>query len=1048
MTRKTLIVAGLLFCSGLSALIYQTVWLREFRLIFGVSTYATGAVLAIFMGGLGFGSAILGKRADTKPSPLRFYGRLELLIAACAALSLPLLWLVTKVYFALGGSMKLGIGLATVVRLLLAFIVIGAPTFLMGGTLPAAARAVMTGGDLARRRVALLYGANTLGAVVGTLLSTFFLLEALGNRATLILAALINAIIATIAIVIGGNVEDRQSYVEVEDRQSCLSGQAGSPVLHRNLVLLASAVVGFSFLLIELVWYRMLAPLLGGTTFMFGLILAIALLGVGLGGWVYGAWNRASALALSITAGLEAALLILPFVIGDTLAGYALLLRDVGNFGFAGHVMVWSGVTAFVVLPAALVAGFQFPLLIALLGRGREGVGRHVGMAYAWNTVGSIVGSLAGGFGLLPLLSAPGAWRLVTIVLAALALVIAAAFVWVPASAGTARAEARGHTKYAAVPVVLALLAIGGTFARGPSSVWRHSGIGIGNLPPPKNINEWRGLVNRYRRSLIWEADGRESSVGEIGGDDLSFVANGKSDGSARSDAGTQVMSGMVGAILHPNLRTSMVIGLGTGSTAGWLGTVPTMERVDAVELEPVILRVANDCAPVNHDVMHNPKVHITVGDAREALLASRQRYDVISSEPSNPYRAGVASLFTTDFYVAAKQRLAPGGMLLQWIQAYSIDASTMETIYATISSVFPHVDTFWTQPDDILIVASTDPITYDINSIRARLQSPAFGTAAHVAWRAETPEAFLAHFIANENTAKELAARAQVLNSDDRTVIEFGFARGLGMKSNLLPELADFAARRGESRPAHIRGEVNWREVDMNRASAMATGVPQGADQEFVNRRRFTTLMMNGDIGDAGAVWLQNPWRAISSADVALIGEAVADHAAPVTPQFIAALERLQPIEADIVRARFALRQQRYDEAAAALERAFTAYQSNPWPQPLVMRHGLRAAIELVQRKPDLAPRLYDVLAKPIPPHQLDELRRSARLEMAAQTEQCGPRTLAVLKEFEPEPPWSLAHLQIRLACYERAGLRDLAERARKDYLEYLEAEPASLAR
>ncbi|MGZ8795744.1 MAG: fused MFS/spermidine synthase [Thermoanaerobaculia bacterium] len=1046
MTRKTLIVAGLLFCSGLSALIYQTVWLREFRLIFGVSTYATGAVLAIFMGGLGFGSAILGKRADTKPSPLRFYGRLELLIAACAALSLPLLWLVTKVYFALGGSMKLGIGLATVVRLLLAFIVIGAPTFLMGGTLPAAARAVMTSGDLARHRVALLYGANTLGAVVGTLLSTFFLLEALGNRATLILAALINAIIATIAIVISKHYviagsEDSEGFQPAQH-------EIVSSELPPFLVLLASGVVGFSFLLIELVWYRMLAPLLGGTTFMFGLILAIALLGVGLGGWVYGAWNRASALALSITAGLEAALLILPFVIGDTLAGYALLLRDVGNFGFASHVMVWSGVTAFVVLPAALVAGFQFPLLIALLGRGSEGVGRHVGMAYAWNTVGSIVGSLAGGFGLLPILSAPGAWRLVTIVLAALALVIAGAFVWVPASAGTARAEARGHTKYAAVPVVLALLAIGGTFARGPSAVWRHSGIGIGNWQPPKNINEWRGLVNRYRRSLIWEADGRESSVGELGGDDLSFIVNGKSDGSARADAGTQVMLGMVGAILHPNPRTAMVIGLGTGSSAGWLGTVPTMERVDSVELEPVVLRVAHDCAPVNHDVMHNPKVHTTIADAREALLASRQRYDIISSEPANPYRAGVASLFTTDFYAATKERLAPGGILLQWVQAYSVHAATMETIYATISSVFPHVDTFWTQPDDMLIIASADPITYDINSIRARLQSRAIGTAAHVAWRAETPEAFLSHFIANENTAKELAARARVLNSDDRTVIEFGFARGLGMKSNLLPELADYAARRGESRPAHIRGEVNWREVDMNRASDVATNVPQGPDQELVNRRRFTTLMMNGDIADAGALWLQNPWRAVSSADIALIGEAVADHAAPVTPQFIAALERLQPIEADVVRARFALRQQRYDEAAAALERAFTAYQTNPWPHPLVMRHGLRTAIELVQRKPGLAPRLDDVLAKPIPPHQLDELRRNARLEMAAQTEQCGPRTLAVLKEFEPEPPWSLAHLQIRLACYERAGLRDLAKRARQDYLEYLEAEPASLAR
>src|SRR5947207_12698683 len=165
MRRSTATPAALLFFSGACALTYQTVWLRQFRLIFGASTFATAAVLAIFMGGLGVGSAILGKCADAHPRPLAFYGNLELLIALSAALSPALLWLVAKAYFAIGGSVKLGLFFATVVRLVLSALVLAIPTILMGGTLPAAARAIETSDDAGRRRLALLYGVNTLGAV-------------------------------------------------------------------------------------------------------------------------------------------------------------------------------------------------------------------------------------------------------------------------------------------------------------------------------------------------------------------------------------------------------------------------------------------------------------------------------------------------------------------------------------------------------------------------------------------------------------------------------------------------------------------------------------------------------------------------------------------------------------------------------------------------------------------------------------------------------------------------------------------------------------------
>src|SRR5438105_8185691 len=171
--RATWKVAGLLFCSGACALIYQTVWMRQFRLIFGASTLATAAVLSIFMAGLGIGSAFLGKRADAHPQPLRFYGNLELSIAATAALSQLLLWLIAKIYFGVGGSVTLGVFFATIVRLILAALVLAAPTILMGGTLPAVARAVETNDAASRRRVALLYGVNKLAAEIEYLATTF-----------------------------------------------------------------------------------------------------------------------------------------------------------------------------------------------------------------------------------------------------------------------------------------------------------------------------------------------------------------------------------------------------------------------------------------------------------------------------------------------------------------------------------------------------------------------------------------------------------------------------------------------------------------------------------------------------------------------------------------------------------------------------------------------------------------------------------------------------------------------------------------------------------
>ena len=260
------LVALLCRAPGACALVYQTVWLREFRLIFGASTSASAAVLAVFMGGLGVGGLVLGKRADRSTRPLLFYSHLELAIASIAGATPFVLSGVRSLYAALGGTTTLGSVGGTIVRILLSVAVLGVPTFLMGGTLPAAARAVEDAVDVRRRNLGILYAANTLGAVVGAAASTFALLEVFGARATLWLACLLNVLIAMTARPLARLQGEVSPSAKAEPGEPPSRGGSVPPLA----VCVAAGGVGFAFLLMELVWYRMLAPLLGGSSYTFG----------------------------------------------------------------------------------------------------------------------------------------------------------------------------------------------------------------------------------------------------------------------------------------------------------------------------------------------------------------------------------------------------------------------------------------------------------------------------------------------------------------------------------------------------------------------------------------------------------------------------------------------------------------------------------------------------------------------------------------------------------------------------------------------------------
>ena len=1035
----------LLFGSGLCALVYQVAWQRELRLVFGASTAASAAILAIFIGGMGIGSLLLGPRADRHARPLALYARLEMGIAVAAALSPFLLSLVRSIYFALGGHPTLGPVGATIARLVLTALVLAVPTLLMGGTLPAIARAVTSQKDKGRGAMALLYGINTLGAVAGSVLSTFAMLEVFGTRMTLWIAALVNLLVAIVGNVMARSLDPIPIDTSSESEETVEPTPSSEPVAPAWFVLVASGAVGFAFFLMELVWYRMLGPLLGGTVFTFGLILATALTGIGLGGAFYAILGRNRPARLhwfAITCIVEAIFIAIGWALGDRLALLALQLRALSVFGFGGYVAGWAVITGILILPAAFVSGVQFPMLIALLGRGRSQVGKHAGHAYAANTAGAMLGSLAGGFGLMPLLTAPGCWKLVVFLLVGIG--IAAALL------SAFREQRFLRASFPLALAVFGLLLLG---AEGPTALWRHSAIGAGRAPHIETENDYRQWRNRVRANIAQEWEGIESSVALNAQNDVAFMVNGKSDGAALGDSPTQVMSGLLGALIHPEVKKGAVIGLGTGSTAGWLGKLPTLERLDVVEIEPVILEVARAFDPVNGGVLDNPKVHITVEDAREFLATTRERYDLIFSEPSNPYRAGIASLFTVEFYEAVAKRLEQNGVLLQWVQGYEIDARTLRLIYATLNQVFPYIETWELRTQDLLLIASREPIVHDVERMRARIQEEPFRSALANTIRVNDLEGVLGHFVATTEFTKHLLDGYDgPLNTDDLSPVEFGFAREVGAgASNLTYDMRWMAAQIGEHRPNLPAGSVDWEKV----ADAWSA-FPLFVDELPPPPNQPTTpeqwrVLARYHFGQLNLEHVLRAWRQQNAAptnptDLEMLALALAEDG---NDEALVHAEKLQktfaPADVDAIVARLAFRKGQIDEAFHALSASLKRYRHDPWIHWASMYLALDLAEQLAYAEPKRMPEIMELLEKPFVLHRLDGRRDDLRLELSQLLDD--PKACAsVIEEQEPFVPWHSSFLTTRQACYHRAG-HPLFEKAARELETFYAHESMRLA-
>src|SRR5438128_3315699 len=701
----------LFFLSGATGLVYELLWVRVLYQTFGSTIQSVTTVVAAYMGGLGLGAWLLGRRVDRDPRPAALYGRLEIAIGLFGLVSPLVLALVHRGYVAAAGAWHLSGEASVALRFGLAALVLLVPTTLMGGTLPVLTRAC-TGADRAELRHSLgrLYGLNTLGAVVGTALAGFFLIEWVGIRASLWGTALLNLLIGVSAL----RLPDPRVAAPPTDPGRQPEANHIAPQL-RRIALVLLALTAFASLLDEIAWTRVLVMIVGGSTYAFTLVLLVFLLGIGAGSAVVArrsAPASETAADAAVAQAVTAAGAGLLFVVFGVLPRYIIAVFQTQSLGATERLIAMGVAVGAVVLIPALGMGMTFPLLTDLVAPRHVARGADVGRAYALNTLGSIVGAVLTGFVLVATLGTDVTLRIGVAINAAVALTLA-----VLAARGVAEGSMQHRRLQLRVLGGGALASVGLAIALAAPR-WSTRLIDLGPsiyARQPMNaaaVEEF--LAHRGVRQLAFKEGWNATISVWESGPGRTLKVNGKADASDHGDMDTEILLGLAPAAARPGAARALVIGYGSGVTTRVLADVPGMERVRVVEIEPAVLAMSRFFLHVNDTVLARSTVSVAVDDARSALQVDRARYDVIVSEPSNPWLAGVATLYTPEFFRIVRARLTDDGVFCQWVQLYQVPLSVVAGIVRDLHAVFPHVEIWFGSTGGVMVLGSGRPAADD----------------------------------------------------------------------------------------------------------------------------------------------------------------------------------------------------------------------------------------------------------------------------------------------------------------------------------------------
>jgi spermidine synthase len=709
-------VAGVAFiCSGAFALVYQLCWVRAITLEFGATLPAAATVVGLFMGGLAGGAWWARRKADALQRPLLAFAGLELGISLYAAMTPFLCEHLLPVVAGAAAARSSGALVIIAVRIGAAAVVVLPAVLAMGATLPVLARIAALNSVRPARSVGVFYGLNTVGACIGLSVGGFLMLPGIGLFWTLIAAAAANYILAVLLCVVALRGEPPATSAAATEP----SAVEEAPPADLRPALWAVAASGFAGMTCELVWIRVLSLVLGSSVFSYTIVTAVFLVCLGLGALI-------TARVLARIGQRTLAFPLLSLGAAGALTVSALVLHQLPllfvrlywawelSHRFDRLLLAQALLAACVVALPTLAMGGLFSAAAAACVEGRR-AGRVTGLLSCANTIGAVAGSFAAGFALIPLLGVRGA------LLAAAATSCIAAVVWMGERARRQQlptiAVAAGATMSVAV-----LLTPRWDHQLMTSAMYEWA---AGHREDA--LAEVRAAV-RTATELLYYRDGRTATI-TVTRDlrsrrrDRYIAANGKIDGSSHFDMPTQRISAHLPLLVHPEPRQVCVIGMGTGCTAGSAALHPGV-TVDLVEIEAAMVEGARFFSAENHDVHEQPQTRIHVTDGRLFLRRSPQAYDVVISEPSNPWVSGNADLFTQEFFALGAAALRDRGLFCQWVQLYALSPANVQMVLRTFASVFRYTYVASTIPNtDLLLLGSAAPLRIQPGPVWRRMQ-------------------------------------------------------------------------------------------------------------------------------------------------------------------------------------------------------------------------------------------------------------------------------------------------------------------------------------
>jgi spermidine synthase len=683
----------LFFGSGVCALVYQVMWLRLLALVFGVTVYAASTVLAGFMAGLGLGSFVAGRLANRITRPLAAFGIAEALVGITAFVSPAVLDALTQVWVSIHPSLPDSLAAVTIIRFVVAFLVLIVPTSLMGATLPLVIKSAVAREDRIGGRIGLLYAINTTGAIVGALFAGFYLISEVGVERSFRMAAIGNIVIGLLSLVAAYAMPAQRA----RPAATAESGSA-SPITasQRRIVLWTFFISGVMSLALEIIWFRMLVVFLRPTAYAFTIMLACVLAGIALG-------SALAAPILRMRGRWLPALAIIQAVIGvAAVLSFNALTRSqavidlatpwFGSLGLNTYLAPLVASSLVAMLPTTLLLGLAFPIGLSLWAGDdtSDETGRRVGAFYSLNVFGAILGSLLAGFVLLPAIGT----RNSLIVVSALATTSSVVLAW------SQRAALPGFA-YAVAGLAPVVFGLGALYSVDPFDV----------------------AFERFHRreTLVWRKEGVQTTVAvhDRAGNPPMRIMYLDGNHQANNSAPTAFVHHRIGALpvmLHQAPTTALVVGLGGGATPAAVARHDV--NVDVVELSAEVVTGSNSFKDINFDLLSRPNVRLHVDDGRNFMMMGRKKYDVITADIILPRHAGAGALYSKEYYELVRDSLAEGGLAMQWNGGDSM--TEYKLLMRTFLSVFPYT-TLW--GDGSLMLGSMKPFTLSQSAYEARRQ-------------------------------------------------------------------------------------------------------------------------------------------------------------------------------------------------------------------------------------------------------------------------------------------------------------------------------------